>query len=91
MVDHSGTAPESATPFCQGIKLQFFNIIRHTYLSVNQARPTTLFDLTAKSYSLSVHSFNKIITYNNIPTRKITATMPMLVVSFDIFAVCDIL
>jgi len=23
MVDHSGTAPESATPFCQGIKLQF--------------------------------------------------------------------
>lgn len=24
MVDHSGTAPESATPFCQGIKLQFF-------------------------------------------------------------------
>ena len=91
MVDHSGTAPESATPFCQGIKLQFFNIIRHTYLSVNQARPTTLFDLTAKSYSLSVHSFNKTITYNNIPTRKITATMPMLVVSFDIFAACDIL
>ena len=88
MVDPSGTAPESATPFCQGIKLQFFKIIRHTYLCVNQARPTTLFDLTAKSYSLSVHSFNKIITYNNIPTRKITATMPMLVVSFDVFAVC---
>ena len=88
MVDHSGTAPESATPFCQGIKLQFFNIIRHTYLSVNQARPTTLFDLTAKSYSLSVHSFNKIMAYNNIPTRKITATMPMLVVPFDVFAVC---
>ena len=87
MVDPSGTAPESATPFCQGIKLQFLNIILHTYLCVNQTRPTTLFDLTAKSYSLSVHSFNKIITYNNIPTRKITATMPMLVVSFDIFAV----
>ena len=88
MVDHSGTAPESATPFCQGIKLQFLNIILHNYLCVNQTRPTTLFDLTEKSYSLSVHSFNKIITYNNIPTRKITATMPMLVVSFDVFAVC---
>ena len=89
MVDPSGTAPESAKPFCQGIKLQFFNIIRHTYLCVNQARPTTLFDLTAKSYSLSVHSFNKIMAYNNIPTMKITATMPMLVVSFDVFAVCS--
>ena len=43
MVDHSGTAPESATPFCQGIKLQFFNIIRHNYLCVNQIRPTTTF------------------------------------------------
>jgi hypothetical protein len=36
---------------------------------------------------LSVHSFNKIMAYNNIPTRKITATMPMLV-AFDVFAVC---
>ena len=88
MVDPSGTAPESATPFCQGIKLQFFNIIRHTYLCVNQARPTTLFVLTANSYSLSVHSFIKIITYNKIPTMNITATMPMLVVSVDVFAVC---
>jgi len=48
MVDPSGTAPESATPFCQGIKLQFFNIIRHTYLFVNRARPTTTFGQTWK-------------------------------------------
>ena len=38
-----GSAPGSATPFCQGIILQFFNIIQHTYLCVNQIRPTTTF------------------------------------------------
>ena len=86
-VEMPGIEPGSTAPSL-GRNYNNIVIIRHTYLCVNQARPTTLFVLTANSYSLSVHSFNKIITYNNIPTRKITATMPMLVVSFDVFAVC---
>ena len=86
-VEMSGVAPESTAPSL-GRNYNNIVIIRHTYLCVNQARPTTLFVLTANSYSLSVHSFIKIITYNNIPTMNITATMPMLVVSFDVLTVC---
>lgn len=41
----------------------------------------------SNTYSLSVHSLSKIIPYNIIPTMNITATMPMLVVSFDVFSV----
>jgi hypothetical protein len=29
------------------------------------------------------------MAYSNIPTAKIAATIPMLVVSFDVFAVLD--
>lgn len=48
------------------------------------ARAYTVFSNT---YSLSVHSLSKIIPYKIIPTMNITATMPMLVVSFDVFSV----
>jgi len=87
LVEMPGSAPGSTMPLLQR-NYNNIVIIRHTYLCVNQIRPTTLFNLTAKSYSLSVHSFNKIMAYNNIPTRKIIATMPMLVVSFDVLTVC---
>jgi hypothetical protein len=42
LVDHSGTAPESAAP---SLRRNYNNIviIRHTYLCVNQIRPTTTF------------------------------------------------
>jgi hypothetical protein len=44
MVDHSGTAPESATPFCQGIKLQYKTLYcKDIYLS-NRADPPPRFE-----------------------------------------------
>ena len=63
MVDHSGTAPESATPFCQGIILQFYITILHTYLYVNQTRPTT--------------NFRKIGNYKIHKNKIATTTTPM--------------
>ena len=67
-VEMLGVAPRSTVPSL-GRNYNNIAIILQEYLSVNQARPTTLFDLTAKSYLPKV--FAKTTNIRNMATAPI--------------------